>query len=209
MKGDDAHKVKRRRDLTPHELDLWLKTTKNVKVYKRFQDRDYQVNEDIDLTKHLIESTKSIPRETLPHKPSTAQAIKAKSALPPLAPIEARVKKKLSRGQIRVDAALDLHGLRQDQAHHILIDFLNQSYFSGYRIILIVTGKGSKTRDSDYDPQRSKGVLRQSVPQWLREPSLRRIVMGFEEAAPAHGGFGALYVRLRRSDRIGNEGVLT
>ncbi|NDB66600.1 MAG: DNA mismatch repair protein MutS [Methylocystaceae bacterium] len=209
MKGDDTHKVKRRRDLTPHELDLWLKTTKNVKVYKRFQDRDYQLSEDKEEFKNLILETKSHPRETLPHSPSNVQAAKVKSVLPPLAPIEARVKKKLSKGQIRVDAALDLHGLRQDQAHHILIDFLNQSYFAGYRIILIVTGKGSKTRDSDYDPFRSKGILRYNVPQWLRDPSLRRIVMGFEEAAPAHGGFGALYVRLRRSDRIGNEGVFT
>ena len=204
MKGDESHKMKRRRDLTPHELDLWLKTTKNVKVYKRFEDRLYQVSED----KNPISETKPLIRDTLSQASPRPHGAKAKPSLPPLAPIEPRVRKKLSRGQIRVDAALDLHGFRQDEAHSILIDFLNQSYYAGYRIILIVTGKGSKTRDSDYDPLRSKGILRYMVPQWLREPSLRKIVMGFEEAAPAHGGYGALYVRLRRSDRFGNDSVL-
>ena len=205
MKSDETHKLKRRRDLTSHELDLWLKTTQNVKVYKRFQDRIYDVSEE----KNIVSESKSASNVSAGHAAPNLRATKAKSTMPPLAPIEARLKKKLSRGQMRVDAALDLHGLRQDQAHHILIDFLNQSYHSGYRIILIVTGKGSKTRDSEYDPLRSKGILRYMVPQWLREPSLRAIVMGFEEAAPAHGGYGALYVRLRRSDRFGNESVLT
>jgi DNA-nicking Smr family endonuclease len=41
-------------------------------------------------------------------------------------------------------------------------------------------------------------VLRRVVPHWLRLPELRALVLGFEEAAPQHGGAGALYVRLRR-----------
>jgi DNA-nicking Smr family endonuclease len=32
---------------------------------------------------------------------------------------------------------------------------------------------------------------------------MRTIVLGFEEAGRAHGGSGALYVRLRRSERTG------
>ena len=41
-------------------------------------------------------------------------------------------------------------------------------------------------------------MLRRLAPHWLREPDLRAIVLGFEEAGRAHGGSGALYVRLRR-----------
>ena len=44
-----------------------------------------------------------------------------------------------------------------------------------------------------------RGVLRRLVPHWLREPDLRSVVLGFEEAGRAHGGSGALYVRLRRA----------
>jgi DNA-nicking Smr family endonuclease len=42
-------------------------------------------------------------------------------------------------------------------------------------------------------------VLRRAVPLWLALPELRPLVIGFEEAASAHGGAGALYVRIRRS----------
>jgi DNA-nicking Smr family endonuclease len=41
-------------------------------------------------------------------------------------------------------------------------------------------------------------VLRRVVPHWLRLAEARPFVLGFEEAAPHHGGAGALYVRLRR-----------
>ena len=44
-------------------------------------------------------------------------------------------------------------------------------------------------------------MLRRLAPQWLGEPDLRSVVLGFEEAGRAHGGAGALYVRLRRRDR--------
>jgi len=39
-----------------------------------------------------------------------------KPTLPPLAPLERKLKQKLSRGQMTADAAIDLHGFRQDEA---------------------------------------------------------------------------------------------
>jgi DNA-nicking Smr family endonuclease len=43
-----------------------------------------------------------------------------------------------------------------------------------------------------------RGVLKRQVPLWLAQPEFRALVIGFEEAAPSHGGAGALYVRVRR-----------
>ena len=40
-------------------------------------------------------------------------------------------------------------------------------------------------------------MLRRQVPLWLQLPDLRDVVVGFEDAHVAHGGEGALYVRLR------------
>jgi DNA-nicking Smr family endonuclease len=37
------------------------------------------------------------------------------------------------------------------------------------------------------------------VPHWLNLPEFRALVIGFEEAHVAHGGEGALYVRVRRT----------
>jgi DNA-nicking Smr family endonuclease len=132
--------------------------------------------------------------------PATAEpsaARPAKSSAPPLAPIERRLKRELARGRAAIDAALDLHGLTQAEAHHALRGFLRHSQARGARLVIIVTGKGGAIDELSGWPN-ERGVLNRLTPQWLREADLRSVVLGFEEAGRAHGGSGALYVRLRR-----------
>ena len=52
-------------------------------------------------------------------------------------------------------------------------------------------GTGSRAADGE------RGVLRRQVPLWLDLPEFRRYVLGLGTANIAHGGDGALYVRLR------------
>jgi DNA-nicking Smr family endonuclease len=118
-------------------------------------------------------------------------------AAPPLAPIERRLKRDLSRGRAAIDGALDLHGLTQAEAHQALRGFLRHSQARGARLVIVVTGKGGATDEFSGWPN-ERGVLKRITPQWLREPDMRSVVLGFEEAGRAHGGAGALYVRLRR-----------
>ena len=75
--------------------------------------------------------------------------------------------------------------------------FLRHSQARGARLVIIVTGKGGAIDEFSGWPN-ERGVLKRLTPQWLREPDLRSVVLGFEEAGRAHGGSGALYVRLRR-----------
>ena len=116
-------------------------------------------------------------------------------AAPPLAPIERRLRTQLRRGQQSVDAVIDLHGMRQNEAHLALCAFLRREQARGTRIALVVTGKGGPA-PALFGEER--GVLRRMVSHWLRLPELRPLVLGFEEAEQRHGGGGALYVRLRR-----------
>ena len=120
------------------------------------------------------------------------------SALP-LAGLERRLKQKLLRGRIDLDASLDLHGLRQNEAHAALINFLIHAQRRQHRIVLVITGKGKS--GEDYFGEFEAGVLRRALPQWLRSADLRGLVIGFEEAGPGHGGSGAFYVRIRRMER--------
>ena len=120
----------------------------------------------------------------------------SKPSAPPLAPIERRLKREIARGRAAIDAVLDLHGLTQAEAHQALRGFLRHSQAQGARLIIIVTGKGAPEEPGVRPHER--GVLRRLTPHWLREPDLRPVVLGFEEAGRAHGGSGALYVRLRR-----------
>jgi len=101
----------------------------------------------------------------------------------------------LKENVLRVEARIDLHGMYQAEAHGALIGFLMRARAAGHAHVLVVTGKGGPSFDDAFS---ERGVLRRSVPHWLRSPDLRGIVIGFEEAARHHGGAGALYVRLRR-----------
>jgi DNA-nicking Smr family endonuclease len=117
----------------------------------------------------------------------------------PLAPIERRMKRELARGRGAIDGALDLHGMNQAEAHQALRGFLRHSQAHGARLVIVVTGKGGPLGEPVWGDERGRGVLRRLAPHWLREPDLRSVVLGFEEAGRAHGGSGALYVRLRRA----------
>lgn len=124
----------------------------------------------------------------------------AKPVPPPLVPLERRMRTQLRRGQQGVEAVIDLHGLRQDEAHSALRGFLRLQQQRGARLVLVVTGKGI-AGDIPYGEER--GILRRNVPHWLRLPDLRPLVLGFDEAEQRHGGAGALYIRLRRGREIG------
>lgn len=136
------------------------------------------------------------PKSLVPVRP--AATTPAKSAPLPLAPIDRKLKRALARGRDVVDDALDLHGLTQAEAHRTLRGFLRHAHARGARLVIVVTGKGLVRPSSARVWPDEPGVLKRVVPYWLQEADMRGIVLGFEEAGRAHGGSGALYVRLRR-----------
>ena len=147
--------------------------------------------------------TKSVPVRTTSQKlGDLSRAGPVIAHVPPPSPVrhrpgfpglERKEKRALQRGTASIEARIDLHGLYQAEAHDVLVGFITKARTAGYTRILVVTGKGR-----DDDPFSERGVLRRSVPHWLRGPALRASVLGFEEAGRQHGGAGALYVRLKR-----------
>jgi len=119
--------------------------------------------------------------------------------LAPLAPIDRNERRRLARGTRAIDSRIDLHGLRQSEAQQVLRGFLAEAQRRNFTVVLVITGKGAEGSQGLGGEER--GVLRRVVPQWLRLPDLRSLVVGFEEAHAGHGGAGALYVRLRRARR--------
>jgi DNA-nicking Smr family endonuclease len=107
---------------------------------------------------------------------------------------------KMRRGKLVPEARIDLHGMTLDQAHPALTRFILTSYSRGFRLVLVITGKGQK--DDPHDPMpRQRGVLKRQVPTWLRMAPLNTAVMDVSEAHVRHGGGGAYYVYLRRTAR--------
>ena len=128
-------------------------------------------------------------------------------APPPLSDLDRRKARKIGSGKVEIEGRIDLHGMRQAEAHAALRRFLMRAYADGRRWILVITGKGAPLRRGEDDEELigvgpdERGVLKRNVPRWLEEPELRTIVVGFTTAAIRHGGDGALYVQLRRPDR--------
>ena len=121
---------------------------------------------------------------------------------PPIADFDRKKARKIRSGQVDIEARIDLHGMRQDEAHAALVAFLRRCHGKGQRWVLVITGKGKASdddRDAPFDMtrDRGRGVLKRNVPRWLEEPDLRAIVVSFTVAGIGHGGEGALYVHLR------------
>jgi DNA-nicking Smr family endonuclease len=135
-----------------------------------------------------------------PPQPRLPKAPPPKSApVPRGEALDRGTARKLERGHLAVEARLDLHGMKQREAHAALRRFLKSAQGKGYRHVLVITGKGAvtDTRRSFYEEDQ-RGVLRQAVPHWLAAPDLAHVVVSFSPAPRRLGGEGALYVRLRR-----------
>lgn len=104
--------------------------------------------------------------------------------------IDRRQALRLKRGQLPIEARLDLHGMTQAEAHRELASFVARNHAAGKRVLLVVTGKGTRE---------GTGVLRAAAPRWLAEPALRDRVLTTAPAVPRDGGDGALYILLRRA----------
>ena len=177
----------RRRVLTQDERVLWTIVTKSIAPL-RAGTLD-QPNDDI-----AEKASKPAPKSARAAKRVTKAAPTAvpppKQPPPPLAPLGRRMRARVARGKQAIDGRLDLHGLTQSEAHSALLHFLRNAIARDARLVLVITGKGRGPEP---------GVLRRHVPQWLGLPEFRSLVVGFEDAHVAHGGEGALYVRLRRA----------
>lgn len=99
-----------------------------------------------------------------------------------------KVFRSLKRGTYAIEAEIDLHGLRLDEARRELQSFLRECIERRLASIRIVHGKGS--RSGPEGP-----ILKPSVHYWL---SLWDEVLAFASAQPRHGGTGAVYVLLKQ-----------
>jgi DNA-nicking Smr family endonuclease len=107
---------------------------------------------------------------------------------------------KFKKEEFKVEAILDLHGYKEDDAFEKVEDFIAACYSQGKRCIIIVTGKGNiHPNDDIYVP---KGILKKQTPQWLNTPRIRSMILIFKNPSERLGGQGALYILLRRNKEL-------
>ena len=99
---------------------------------------------------------------------------------------------------------IDLHGFSIIKANEEVKNFLIKSYEEGYKKIIIITGKGSRSKVYS-DPYRSDkmNILRHSVQNFIEnEIDLMKIVKKISQADIKDGGEGAIYLFLKDKNKI-------
>lgn len=105
--------------------------------------------------------------------------------------LDPRVLKRLRRGELSVQAHLDLHGMLKDEAKAALEAFIASSRQGGKRCVLVVHGRGLHSKDQ-------VPVLKDALKRWMGTARFSQHVLAFATARPHDGGAGAVYLLLRR-----------
>ena len=102
---------------------------------------------------------------------------------------------------------LDLHGYSLEDANRVVKKFITESFDNNYRKLLIVTGKGLRSKAYN-NPYISKdlNILRNSVPEYIKnDESLNSIINKISQAERKDGGEGAINIYLKDKKKLQNK----
>ena len=103
--------------------------------------------------------------------------------------IDKNTAERFKKGKMQLEAVIDLHGYKADEAYNSYLAFINKSFQHNKRMLLVITGKGVD----------GKGVIKQSLPDWSNLAEIRNKILAISPAMPKDGGSGAYYILLRRN----------
>ena len=106
------------------------------------------------------------------------------------------VYKQLRMGRYDIDARLDLHRMRIEEARQAVFQFVRDCMYHDIRCALITHGKG--------EGRKQPAVLKSHLAHWL--PQITE-VLAFHSAQKQHGGLGACYILLKKSDKKRQENL--
>lgn len=192
-----------RRKLAPDEVALWQRVVEKTEKFHKQETFDPEAFAPQPTAPSVEPKARvALDGKNPPKPPARKTTFDLTPSLPDrlkAAPVQMDRKKfgKMSRGKLKPEGRIDLHGMTLDRAHGVLSRFILSSHGNGLRLVLVITGKG-KDRDEGGPIPVRYGVLRHQVPQWLAAAPLSAIVMQVTPAHVSHGGGGAYYVYLRR-----------
>ncbi len=106
--------------------------------------------------------------------------------------IQQAVFKRMCNGEYPIKAELNVTGINYRQAREALVNFIIKSQSLGLRNVLVIHGTGVSSKPYP-------GALKSLIVDWLTHlPE----VMAFHSALPHHGGKGATYLMLAKSDEM-------
>lgn len=168
--------------VSPEDANLFIATVADAKPLRRKKKQ---------ITAHSTATALVKPKSRPVGGAATVKATPSQSRSHPghLHDMDHRTAERFRRGQMTIEARVDLHGQTRDAALSRLVRFLQRSSAAGKRCVLVITGKGTG----------GAGVLRREFPLWLETQDLRPLILGMAPSQAKDGGSGAFYVLLRRN----------
>ena len=99
---------------------------------------------------------------------------------------------------------LDLHGFSLNEANKVVKKFIIKCFNDGYKRLLIITGKGlrSKSYDNPYISEKLS-VLRYSVLEFIKnDENLNNKISRTSKAEVKDGGDGVIYIFLKNNKKF-------
>ena len=176
------------RNLTYNEKELWKQVVSDVESYSL-------VNKSF-----LVSNVKKLNKSKKPkfieqaNKNNISMNRFRRIEINEIGDTDRRTFIKLKRGQLNVEAKLDLHGLTLVEAYSALWAFLIRSHKNGLKCVLVITGRGIRNPNG-------KGKIKNQFPEWLNENSIRPLIIAVSKAHKKDGGDGAFYVLIRKNKK--------
>jgi DNA-nicking Smr family endonuclease len=137
------------------------------------------------------------PLPLKPSRPAKAPAVRLPTPTgePDALGLDASWNRRLGRGLVSPESAIDLHGYTLASAYDRLDQGLEQAIRRGDRVLLLITGKPPRPES---ERPHARGAIRAAVGDWLAASRHADRIAAVRGAHPRHGGTGALYIVLRR-----------
>jgi DNA-nicking Smr family endonuclease len=174
------------------EFDEWFNSF-NDSSKKDSEELWLNFKKDVEKLNNRLKATTIEKRSLHNFKPSNISP-KLPNINSEIQPFDYKVKRKITREKVSVEATLDLHGLTIEQAEKTVEAFIIGCYKQSKTYILIITGKGELSH--------TKATLRTEFPRFLANPKIAPVVISFTQAGRKHGFQGAYYVLLRKRAQV-------
>lgn len=179
------------RRLSPEEHHLWVKVAQSVRP---LPGKAVPVAPE--------PKGASVPRTMPTSHHGGITAVQAPSSVRgarrPADVLDSSWERRIARGILRPDIAIDLHGHTLDAARARLDTALGDAVRGGARIVLVVTGKPRGGPVASVAGERARGAIRAEIGHWLALSPYADRLASVRTAHPRHGGAGALYLILRK-----------
>lgn len=171
-----------------------LKAEKRVTLDKAL---DKQAADKASIAARRQSATTEAVRDSDPLADAEVKQLEANAMLAFQRPgVQHGVYRQLRLGKYSIDARLDLHRMGVEQARMQVYQFVSDCMAHDVRCALITHGKG--------EGRANPAVLKSHLAHWL--PQIKE-VLAFHSAQKHHGGTGATYIMLKKSEKKRQENL--